>query len=96
MSVNALSGLYLISTVKMIVDSEDTYLGVNALSGLYLISTLRIRVYTDMLNLWCQCPLGLIPHFYRHVRSSGRIYQFCVNALSGLYLISTLPRDGLR
>ena len=37
---------------------------VNALSGLYLISTLNI--YTIAMNAnWCQCPLGLIPHFYR-------------------------------
>ena len=37
--VNALSGLYLISTVNEIYDGEDLELGVNALSGLYLIST---------------------------------------------------------
>ena len=40
----------------------------------------------------CQCPLGLIPHFYgssRYDRPS-RICD-CVNALSGLYLISTVP-----
>ena len=90
MSVNALSGLYLISTVKMIVDSEDTYLGVNALSGLYLISTLRIRVYTDMLNLWCQCPLGLIPHFYSSDSSVYRYAQLVVSMPSRAYT-SFLP-----
>ena len=40
----------------------------------------------------CQCPLGLIPHFYfdtgfRHWNQGC----CCVNALSGLYLISTVP-----
>ena len=37
----------------------------------------------------CQCPLGLIPHFYfeKMVEISAR--QSRVNALSGLYLIST-------
>ena len=38
----------------------------------------------------CQCPLGLIPHFYIGVHSNmSRRSQQCVNALSGLYLIST-------
>ena len=37
----------------------------------------------------CQCPLGLIPHFYRKENFMKRFYEFCVNALSGLYLIST-------
>ena len=38
---------------------------VNALSGLYLISThiSMVRVYDR--RLLCQCPLGLIPHFYK-------------------------------
>ena len=38
--------------------------------------------------LWCQCPLGLLPHFYAILAkdTSGTI---CVNALSGCYLIST-------
>ena len=37
--VNALSGLYLISTSSLISGSEGVTEGVNALSGLYLIST---------------------------------------------------------
>ena len=38
----------------------------------------------------CQCPLGLIPHFYE--KKLTEVYKktnFGVNALSGLYLIST-------
>ena len=111
-SVNALSSLYLISTLHLLSGSEIISFGVNALSGLYLISTkgkkgarngLRIsvnalsglylistavkaavawlqtvsmpsRAYTSFLQPIaffdiecfpkCQCPLGLIPHFY--------------------------------
>ena len=88
-SVNALSGLYLISTavwqsrskqsvwsVSMPSRAYTSFLRavilalstrrfcVNALSGLYLISTILMR-YTSLNSLMlCQCPLGLIPHFY--------------------------------
>ena len=37
--------------------------GVNALSGLYLIST-QSDFFIVVINIVCQCPLGLIPHFY--------------------------------
>ena len=37
---------------------------VNALSGLYLISTEHIVTAIDEYDTPCQCPLGLIPHFY--------------------------------
>ena len=36
---------------------------VNALSGLYLIST-NDKNSTILIGIKCQCPLGLIPHFY--------------------------------
>ena len=40
----------------------------------------------------CQCPLGLIPHFYLKIsKSQYAKFRTCVNALSGLYLISTVP-----
>ena len=39
----------------------------------------------------CQCPLGLIPHFYGMSGRRDIFINFCVNALSGLYLISTVP-----
>ena len=66
---------------------------VNALSGLYLISTKlkpleRIICQVDT----CQCPLGLIPHFYLQIRGKHLMHVSCVNALSGLYLISTTAR----
>ena len=39
----------------------------------------------------CQCPLGLIPHFYMARPVCLAVLIYCVNALSGLYLISTVP-----
>ena len=61
--VNALSGLYLISTLSItLIYSIITC--VNALSGLYLISTTLVRDTWVMDLRECQCPLGLIPHFY--------------------------------
>ena len=87
--VNALSGLYLISTRIRILESwrlqnvsmpsraYTSFLptmkkevcrkeneGVNALSGLYLISTLDRVEIPEKPKEVCQCPLGLIPHFY--------------------------------
>ena len=87
--VNALSGLYLISTHNKVASFITKYKGVNALSGLYLISTSRIHCLEHPIVMLCQCPLGLIPHFYREKRGIDVIYDDCVNALSGLYLIST-------
>ena len=89
--VNALSGLYLISTHNKVASFITKYKGVNALSGLYLISTSRIHCLEHPIVMLCQCPLGLIPHFYREKRGIDVIYDDCVNALSGLYLISTVP-----
>ena len=40
----------------------------------------------------CQCPLGLLPHFYRvDISTRETCIKYCVNALSGCYLISTKP-----
>ena len=62
---------------------------VNALSGLYLISTwYQQRTRKDPFAM-CQCPLGLIPHFYLESTGRRNIIRQSVNALSGLYLIST-------
>ena len=59
------------------------------LSGLYLISTkIEYNGNVFVANL-CQCPLGLIPHFYDTDLDTEDEPDECVNALSGLYLIST-------
>ena len=66
-------------------------LSVNALSGLYLISTEVVLPRHHDQYLPCQCPLGLIPHFYKAFHPVTNPKIKCVNALSGLYLISTVP-----
>ena len=66
---------------------------VNALSGLYLISTMEALGKLEEALEKCQCPLGLIPHFYLPTVCTTRYSQLCVNALSGLYLISTTKMD---
>ena len=79
------------SSMNLYSESWVLY-GVNALSGLYLISTEGTQCMHPDDILKCQCPLGLIPHFY--VKETFKLcYVICysVNALSGLYLISTVP-----
>ena len=56
--------------------------------GLYLISTLVMSVAAATKEL-CQCPLGLIPHFYGDEKNKAVNSLHRVNALTGLYLIST-------
>ena len=63
-SVNALTGCYLISTYGKVDGIKKLYVGVNALTGCYLISTNRI-LNQRTTNLMCQCPHGLLPHFYQ-------------------------------
>ena len=66
---------------------------VNALSGLHLISTV-IQALERQVSELCQCPLGLIPHFYMYLHVGQLLsWMRCVNALSGLYLISTLQNS---
>ena len=85
--VNALSGLYLISTGENI-NYEDVKNGVNALSGLYLIST-GYRAVSSCREIWCVNALsGLYLISTRQKRLSVSTLK-SVNALSGLYLIST-------
>ena len=61
--VNALSGCYLISTYLQVALPGYEINGVNALSGCYLISTDLYDKYGMQVKV-CQCPLGLLPHFY--------------------------------
>ena len=51
---------YCFNSVK---DMEVVNSCVNALSGLYLISTAVVK-RLQAKGIMCQCPLGLIPHFY--------------------------------
>ena len=47
-SVNALSGLYFISTESMFSGRDEIIMGVNALSGLYFIST--VNAFADKIQ----------------------------------------------
>ena len=47
-----------------LLGSSKSSLRVNALSGLYLISTFHGLEFGFPIFSACQCPLGLIPHFY--------------------------------
>ena len=60
-------------------------------SRAYTSFLLRKLVHQIETISMCQCPLGLIPHFYCTELSSCGISYLSVNALSGLYLISTVP-----
>ena len=49
---------------KIVKKFAIQYRSVNALSGLYLISTSLRDCKPRVSPVACQCPLGLIPHFY--------------------------------
>ena len=83
-SVNALSGLYL-SCVENIWNPNSN---VSMPSRAYTSFLHSVGSVEDGIHA-CQCPLGLIPHFYFWYGSGYGYYRNCVNALSGLYLIST-------
>ena len=51
-------------------------LRVNALSGLYLISTEATVLCQSSWGYTCQCPLGLIPHFYQRQIVSAANYGY--------------------
>ena len=118
MRVNALSGLYLISTLHLMestLNGQEHTVSMPSRAYTSFLRTLSLvkpvafnkvsmpsRAYTSFLhpesrislirkNILCQCPLGLIPHFYVDLRVHLPFFLFCVNALSGLYLISTVP-----
>ena len=56
---------------------HPVFSGVNALSGLYLISTEKKLLRLQYFGLSCQCPLGLIPHFYAIDSVSELKYALC-------------------
>ena len=87
--VNALSGLYLISTMKTTLNYCST--GVSMPSRAYTSFLRHLRKIRIVVMMMCQCPLGLIPHFYAGYDTAMSIVYISVNALSGLYLISTVP-----
>ena len=68
-SVNALTGWYLISTERKedLLWKRDS-VSVNALTGWYLISTASWHGSENHRESRCQCPHGMVPHFYGEIR----------------------------
>ena len=62
--VNALSGLYLISTGKLLVLNDTIGNAVSMPSRAYTSFLRGKKMQEFMRKQACQCPLGLIPHFY--------------------------------
>ena len=83
--VNALSGLYLISTARQLYRYITAELRVNALSGLYLISTDH-DWYTDE-YLWAQVsmPSRAYTSFLRYPFKSLGFMQFSEPVFAGIY-----------
>ena len=80
-------------TSFLLVCIADRYwnsgMGVNALSGCYLISTTMYPKTTICLVV-CQCPLGLLPHFYSiqcpHMRKTSMVCQCPLGLLPHFYV----------
>ena len=89
-SVNALSGLYLISTKVLPLSTHTRKRSVNALSGLYLIST-TVKDSSVRRISHVSMPSRAYTSFLRRCSRSISKCLLSVNALSGLYLISTVP-----
>ena len=71
--------------------------------GLMKIVSMPSRAYASFLQKlqktlecvknMCQCPHGLMPHFYCNAHHFAHMIAECVNALTGLCLISTRRMD---
>ena len=87
--VNALSGLCLIATIDQRQQEFDEIMSVSmpsrASTSFLCMGHSQRRLIVEM----CQCPLGLLPHFYERRNRQEAVADLCVNALSGCYLIST-------
>ena len=72
--------------------SEDYAVAVSMPSRAYTSFLLAMGPVEYSLDFTCQCPLGLIPHFYMVLILKDIVRTMGVNALSGLYLISTISQ----
>ena len=92
LSVNALTGQYLIVTLEDRVDEiVNNHVSMPSRAS---TSLLPITIITNQStrNYMCQCPHGLVPHCY--VEDQGVMmegFYLSVNALTGQYLIVTVP-----
>ena len=65
--VNALTGWYLISTSKLDSVEVKIFLGVSMPSRAVTSFLPTMRSMADIIRVQCQCPHGLLPHFYTHI-----------------------------
>ena len=90
-SVNALSGLYLISTIEKFLKETIEAFGVSMPSRAYTsflrLNALKQTTYHDAVSM----PSRAYTSFLHEIDTSYHYQWYCVNALSGLYLISTVP-----
>ena len=82
--VNALSGLYLISTQKPLYFVKATG-GVNALSGLYLISTERMRMDLHLSQIEVSMPSRAYTSFLRYPFKNLGFMRFPEPVFAGIY-----------
>ena len=83
--VNALSGLYLISTFLVSYALEETRLSCQYPLGLIPHFYAVIIAIAAGIALLCQCPLGLIPHFYYKSSILSKIVSDLVSMPSRAY-----------
>ena len=76
--VNALSGLYLISTlIKLYLSRFFVWVSMPSRAYTSFLPDQGLESWSSVTKL-CQCPLGLIPHFYHdHLRRWCWFYSWC-------------------
>ena len=85
-----------ISTCRIARPSLDARSGTNVVGLIHHFYQVEVGKRNGI-TFVCQCPLGLIPHFYGDIMLKSLMSELmCVNALSGLYLISTKKSIVLR
>ena len=90
--VNALTGLCLISTFSnRNVTGGRSF--VSMPSRAYASFLQKLQKTLECVKNMCQCPHGLMPHFYCNAHHFAHMIAECVNALTGLCLISTRRMD---
>ena len=90
-SVNALTGCYLISTPKQHDQYEPIFRVSMPSRAVTSFLQSQLRISSSIPQALCQCPHGLLPHFYIMKNLVSQHHNTGVNALTGCYLISTVP-----
>ena len=85
LSVNALSGLYLISTELLAMDTAQGMMRVNALSGLYLISTFTCVWDNYRVDIPVSMPSRAYTSFLRYPFKNLGFMRFPEPVFAGIY-----------